>query len=205
MDNTVKVYFDGPSGPIAPGSEVSVSVLVDAGSPLNIFNLAVTFPTDKLKFLGSDNTSSIVDIWKTKPSEGDIGVVEFSGGISSSFIGNNGLIVKLSFQVQNTATPAEVSKLSFGKGEFGIADGQGTRIIAKASDFSILVKENAQVVSEPFIPFQPTQSDILIEEGVKKIEAEQTSANSLTYLLISALIIFVICCVAVYNKTKHKL
>jgi hypothetical protein len=205
MDNVAKVYFSGPSGPVAPGSEISISVLVDTGSPINTFNVSVIFPTDKLKFLGADNTSSIVDIWKTRPSEGDAGAIGFSGGISSSFVGSKGLLVKLSFKVQDTATSSEVGQLSFRKSEFGVADGQGTKVIASSQGFNLSVKQNAQVVSAPFTPFQPTEEDVIIEEGVKKIETENSAPSSLIVLMVLALIIFVICFVAVYNKTKRKL
>jgi len=205
MDNALKVYFSGPSESVAPGSTISVGVLVDSGSPINAFDFAIVFPVDKFEFLGSDNTGSIVDIWQTKPSVDIPGKVVFSGGILEPFSGVKGSLVKLSFKVLDTSSSADLGKISFEKRDLFVADGQGTKVVASPSDINISIKANAEVTSTPFIPFQPTQTDVIIEEGVKKIEAEQTSANSLTYLLVFALIIFVICCVAVYNKTKHKL
>ena len=198
-----KLYFNGPKEFIAPNSEVTVSVLLDSREPVNAFELTVNYEIGKLKFLGSDNTNSIVDIWQTKPSEVN-GGVGFSGGILDDFTGNGGLLVKLAFKVLDTGLTTDTLNISFGKNDLYLADGKGTKAEVSVSGFSLNIKEDAVVVSSPITPFKSTPSDIMIEQELQTFKEEMFWKNSGTFLSYFVLIIFVICVWAVYNKSKRK-
>ena len=205
MDNFVKIYFDGLPGAVAPGSEISVSVLVDATSAINAFDLSVIYPPSKFKFLGSDNTGSIVDIWQTKPIAETPGRIELSGGILDSYAGSKGHVIKFSFQVLDSGGTTDSGKISFIKSDFFLSDGKGTKVSATSSDYNVSVKEDGEVVSTPIIPFQSTPTDVLIENEINNLKAKEASGNWMMFWLVLALVIFVICFVTVYNKTKRKL
>jgi hypothetical protein len=201
----MRIYFDGPGGSVAPGSTLSIGVYVDAKAPINAFDLSMIFPVDQFEFLGSDNTGSIVDIWQTKPSLDTKGNVNFSGGILDPYTGTKGLLAKFSFKVLENQNEVDVNPIDFSKSDFFISDGQGTKIVAEVSPFTISVKQDAEVVSVPFVPFQPTPSDILIEEGVQDIKKEVSQENTLIFSVIFAVLFFVILVWTVYNKRKQKL
>ncbi len=206
MDNQLKIYFDGQSGPITPNSVVSLGLYVDSASPINAFDLSIIFPKDKFEFLGSDNTSSIVDIWQTKPENSVPGSIEMSGGIPQSFTGSKGLLVKLSFKAKYVAGAENGGKISFEQSDFFLADGQGTKVVATATPFNIAIRKDSKIVADAFTPFEPTPSDVIIAEELQSIQTEADAPSSLTMpAIIFLLIIFVICALSVYNKRKRKL
>ncbi len=206
MNDEVKIYFNGPTGAIAPKSTISMDVYVDASSPVNAFDLAVVFPSDKFQFLGSDNTGSMVDIWQTQPTSTASGLISFSGGIPASFEGTKGLLIKLSFKALETSSTESAGGFVFNKSDFFLADGLGTKVVAAAPNFSVSVKKNSEVVAQSFTSFEPTQSDIIIAEELQEMRSADASSNSwLMPVIILLLIVFVICFVAVYNNTKRKL
>ena len=196
-----KVYFSGPNFSIAPESEFLISVLLDAKDPINAFDLEIIYPPDKLKFLGFDNTNSIVDIWQAPPSVLPNGNLKLSGGIIKAFSGNVGLIIKLSFQALN---PSE-SSISFVKSNLYIADGKGTEVKTNPETFSVSVKENGKIIFSPTVPFQNTPTDILIKQELKTFKSDMLWKRIFTPLFIFTGILFVICALAVYNKLKRKL
>lgn len=200
--STVKIYFDGPKESVAPGSQIVIGVFLDTKVPINAFDVGVSYRTDKLQFLGSDNTNSIVNIWKTKPEGGAPGSVEFSGGILKSFTGSGGLLVRLSFRVLATNKATDTFNLSFSKNDIYLADGKGTKAEVSTPSFSLSVKEDAEVISSPIEPFQSTPTDILIEEGLQDFEPGPPVWKLLLAVLVFIVLVF--CLVWVYNKLKRK-
>ncbi len=206
MNNEVKIYYEGPSGSIAPKSTISVSVYIDAESPVNAFDLSAVFPEDKFEFMGSDNTGSIVNIWQTKPESSSSGVIDLSGGIPASFVGTKGLLIKFLFKAKDISNSEEKVNLSFSKSDFFLADGKGTKVLGDSPSYNIAVKKNSEVVAQSFTSFQDTPSDIIIAEELQDIKSEAAAPNTLLMPgIVFFVIIFVICILAVYNRKKHKL
>lgn len=203
VDN--RVYFQGPTSSIAPQSEFLVSVFLDAKDSVNAFDLEISYPPDKLKFLNFDNTDSIVDIWQASPSVPQNGVIRLSGAILEAFNGSNGLIIKLAFK----ASSANKAQLSFTKSNLYLADGSGTEIQAKATSFSVSVVENAPVVNSTIVPFESTPLDVAIEQELKTFEAKmlwkEIFTPPLVFPLIFIVLVVVFSAVLVYNKLKRKL
>lgn len=195
-----QVFIKGPTSALAPGSEFTVSVLVDVENPINAFDLEVTYEKDKLEFLNSDNTDSIVDIWQSPPSILPNGNIGFGGGILKAFHGERGLIIKLSFKALRPGEP----KMTFVKNNLYIADGKGTEISASAVNFSLSVKESGKVVSTPTTPFKPTESDIIIKQELETFKSNLFWERISTPLLYFVGIIFVILVFTVYNKFRRK-
>lgn len=142
MDGS-QVYLAGPTTAFAPLSDFSVSVLLDATQPINALDLEIIYPKDKLKFLSSNNTGSIVDIWQTPPVLLSNGHIRLVGGIFKSFLRENGLITKLSFKALNTGQP----QLSFAQSNVYVADGKGTKLSLNAPAATFFIAENAPLLS----------------------------------------------------------
>ena len=116
---TSKIYFKGPTGDLAPGSEFTVGVLLDTMDPINAFDLEISYPKDKLEFLSFDNTASIVNIWQPAPVLLPNGNLGLTGGIIKAWSDKAGLLIKISFRALNSGSP----KLSFAKNNLYIPGG----------------------------------------------------------------------------------
>lgn len=198
-NNISKIYFVGPSVAIAPESDFVVNVLLDATKPINALDLEIIYPKDKLEFLNSDNTDSIVNIWQTPPTLFSNGNIVLVGAILKSFLGENGLIIKLSFRALSTGDVP----LSFAKSNIYIADGKGTKLEVFSPSFSFSVAENGEIISSPVVPFKSTPSDILIEEGLKTFQSDMLYKKILTWLFLVFILVFIV--LWVYNNGKQKL
>lgn len=195
------IYFLGPKTTVAPSSDFVVSVFLDTFDPINAFDLEIVYDKSKLEFLNSDNTGSVVSIWQTSPAILENGNIGFSGGILKAFSGTEGLLIKLSFKATTVGEP----KISFAKSKIYVADGKGTEIVAPTGGFTLLVKEGSSVISEPIIPFQETEADKIIKEGLDSYDRKVSSGSMFTFLTVFGAIIFVILAFAMYNILKRKL
>ena len=200
-EESFKIYFKGPEGPVAPGSEVVVGVFLESTVPINAFDLEISYPKDKLEFLDSDNTGSIVNIWQNKPNVSSIGKVGFSGGILKAFSGKEGFLVRISFRSLSPGAP----KLSFTKSNLYIANGKGTEVKASSGALSFYIEEGGAIVSSLTTPFQNTPEDIFIGKELENFKSKILGERIFTPLYIFIVIIFVILALAVYNKRKRKL
>ncbi|HEY4502954.1 MAG TPA: cohesin domain-containing protein [Candidatus Paceibacterota bacterium] len=206
-EESSKIYFRGPEGSVAPGSTVALGIFLDSTVPINAFDLEVTYRADKLEFLGSGNIDSIVNIWQNKPSIMIPGKVGFSGGILKAFSGEGGLIINLSFKVLDGGEPLENSKISFSfsKSDLYLADGKGTKVETSKSSFSLNLAESGKIISSPVTPFQTTPENALIEKELENFKSDRVAKKIFIPFIILAVLIFVICIWAVYNKRKRKL
>src|SRR3989344_1395916 len=194
--DVAKIYLKVPSTPIAPKSQFSVTVLLDAGNPVNAFDIEINFPKDKLKFISFNNTNSVVDLWQTKPTILPNGNLGFSGGIIKSFQGVGGLVGIIFFEAVSTGVP----QASFTKSDFYISDGKGTKIVAEAGSGTLAIRDDGKVLSASIIPFQDTSSDILVEEGLQTFKSNKLFKNISILLTI---LVVVIGAFLVYNKYKR--
>ncbi len=198
--NNAKVYFQSAVSVVAPKSEFLVSVYFHTLDPVNAFDLEVVYPQDKLQFLNSDNTNSVVDIWQSSPTILPNGNLRLTGGILKAFNGTGGLIIKMSFRAEKTGKIA----LFLVKNNLYLADGKGTEVKADTEIFSILIEENAKAVFSSTVPFKSTPADILIAQELKTFKSEMFWKKISIPLLILAAFLLVICLLAVYNKLRRK-
>jgi hypothetical protein len=138
MATSSKVYFKLPSSSITPKSEFIVDVLLDTDTSINAVDLQIFYSSDKLKFLGFNNTGSIVDIWQGGPTLLRSGHIELTGGVLKSFSGIGGKIISMSFRANDIG---EV-KLFFERNNLYLANGQGTKILADISSLAMTIVEN---------------------------------------------------------------
>ncbi|MEK7630081.1 MAG: cohesin domain-containing protein [Patescibacteria group bacterium] len=137
------IYFKTDVSNLAPSSEFELSIFLNSKEEVNVFNLEINYPPDTLKFLGGNNSGSIVDVWQKPPTVLLDGEVSLIGGTLKPFHGENGLIVKLKFQTLKTG---EVF-FTLTNGKIYLANGLGTVIKAPESFYSINVTSEAPVVT----------------------------------------------------------
>ncbi len=117
------LYFSSPTGDIAPGSEFPVRVLIDSDEPLNAYSVSFSYPVDELQVVGFNKSRSIIDVWQGQPTAKG-GRVEFRGGSLSSFRGEGGELLTVSFK----ALKEGMAELNFTNPAFYLADGKGTKV-----------------------------------------------------------------------------
>ena len=195
-DTSSSVYFSGPDVAIAPDSEFIVNLSLDTKNPINAFDFEISYPKNKINFLGSDNSDSIVDIWHTTPSVLADGNVGFSGGLLKSFTGTKGNVVNLSFKVLSSGK----LNLALKKSDLHLADGKATKAVVHASPFTISVTENGENLSSHLASFQNTSFDLLIREQLEHFKSVIFVKRAITLSFI--LIILVFSLFWVYNKRR---
>ena len=151
------IYFVEPNIAVAPGSDFSIDVLLDATEPINAIDLEIIYPKDKLKFLNFDNTHSIVNIWQESPALFSDGNIHLVGGIFKSFTGEKGLVIKLVFRALEIGQP----ELSFVKNNIYLADGKGTKLLVDTLISNISITKNATVTILPSLDIEKTPDDSL--------------------------------------------
>jgi|GEM_PF-6397700 len=201
--STAKIYLEGPKDSIAPSSTVSLNLYLNTDTPVNAFDILISYPKEKATFLGLDNEDSIVDIWQKKGDSAQ-GKIDLSGGILQSYSGNRGLVGKISFKVsqnvRENVRPEDI-KIAFEKSEVYLADGAGTRVIATSPTFNLKVESGAQILSTPPPTFEPTPSDLAIAEGVQDYKSDiRTEQLVLPALGLLVLLILVFYLIKRYNK-----
>ncbi len=172
--NDDMIYFSGPASALAPESNFTVSVLVDANKPINAIDFLISYPPDKLKFLNFDNTYSIVDLWQTKFETAVEGEIVLIGGMMQPFNGQNGLIIKLNFQALSVGQP----KLAFEKSNVYISDGKGTKLSVDSPAFNISISQNAPKISavssskslNPANMVDSSPPEIFLEETISPVD-----------------------------------
>jgi hypothetical protein len=140
--NDGTIYFAGPTTALSPESVFTVSVLLDVDNPVNAVDFEISYLPEELKFLSSDDTRSIVDLWQTKPTKGASGSIVLIGGISKPFEGKGGSIINLTFEALGIGQ----SKLTFKKDSVYAADGKGTELAVNALIYNVSVIADAPKV-----------------------------------------------------------
>ncbi len=128
------VYFEGPSE-AALDSSVTISVFLNATEPVNAIDLQIAYPKTVLKFISFDNARSIVDIWQGTPAQSEAGKVNLTGGIFKPFVGQKGLIGKITFRIMGEGSP----KIYLFKDNVYIADGKGTKLPIDSLSFAFSI------------------------------------------------------------------
>jgi hypothetical protein len=131
-----RVYLEKTPDALEGG--ISVKVLVDSNEPLNAYSLELRYDSNLLSLEDIDVTRSLVDIWKAKGEDGDVGIVRFEGADFSSFSGSKGEIAELRFVSRGKGNAA----FYFSEASVYLADGNGTKIIPKGELLSLFVGDS---------------------------------------------------------------
>jgi len=179
------VFLKANSSVLAPGSEFEVKIFISSPSPVNALDFELVYDTSALRFSGSSDAGSLIDVWQTKPEETLSGVVSLRGGMVEPFKGDNGLIAILHFRANREG----VTEISARKTLIFAADGNGTEVLAVSSPLKIQIQASApkETIEEPkditppelktIITKAPSGEYLLIfsardkESGVSKTEA----------------------------------
>ena len=154
-------------------STVIIDVVLDTVTPVNAFDIQLTYPADILSPVSFDASTSIVDLWQTKDLAAGNGMVSLVGGMASPFSGTHGDIMKVKFKV----LAAGSATLGFGTTSVYYADGSGTAATAILSGTTIgkpveppavvVVPVTTPAPVTPPAPVAPTKTPVVAPSPVE--------------------------------------
>jgi len=116
------------NGSYAAGSTFTLNVVVDSGGGLGV-NAAsgqINFDPTVLSAQSVSKDNSIFNLWVADPTFSNTnGTVSFSGGGTTAYTGNSGVVMSVTFKVLK----AGAANLSFSGASVLAADGQGTDVL----------------------------------------------------------------------------
>src|SRR3989344_4042181 len=62
-----RIYFETAVKQVAPGSEFTVKILLDAPQPINAIDIDIDYSQDTLELISLNNSKSIIDFWQGGP------------------------------------------------------------------------------------------------------------------------------------------
>ena len=127
-----KVYFEK-----VEGNNLSVDVKLDASLAVNALHLEVNYPKDKLKFVGSSNAGSIIDLWQGKPKTLSSSNILITGALLKSWNGEGGQVIRLNFLPENLGEATVSTSLA----DIYLADGKGTKVEGEKSSLTLNILE----------------------------------------------------------------
>lgn len=140
-----RTYLKANTNEVAPNSEFTVKVLIDAPQPINALEMEINYSPKVLQFVSSNNSNSIIDFWHGDPGFQPPGIIHLEGGSIDSFSGTSGEVITLKFRAKSGGS----ANLSFGRADLYQADGKGTLARADASQsLKISIVEGAATPSE---------------------------------------------------------
>lgn len=126
------------------GETISVKVMVESNTPVNVFGGEVRFDPEILTVDSIDYNTSIADLWAVKPwYENGAGTINFVGGTTKpgGFTGKDSLIT-VNFQTLKTGE----TKLGIKGAKIMQHDGLGTEAnLAEPIDAVYLIKEDNEI------------------------------------------------------------
>lgn len=126
IEKTITVRIEPPHGTVVTGDTFTITVIVDASTPVNVFKGLIRFDDKKLAVKSIDYNTSIADLWAEEPwySNGE-GTINFIGGTTKTggFTGEGSLVV-ITF---NTKAPGEAA-IHMEEMQILAHDGLGTNI-----------------------------------------------------------------------------
>ena len=128
--------------PVRAGFEFEVSILTSQNKAINAFDFEISYPKDKVRFLGFNKANSMVDVWQNLYSNSS-GKIFLSGGFLKPIAGEGKLIARLRFKALDFGD----INIFFEKSELYKADGTGTLIRADSLPLSLLATEGGTVAA----------------------------------------------------------
>ena len=173
----------GPSsGSFTVGSTFDVSIFLDTEKEyVNVIDILLQFPPDKLQLVSPATGPSIIEIWTSQPRfNNQTGTIELMGGIPRGVSVSDGLITKLTFRVKSTG-PAVVK--FFGDSRVLLNDGLGTDALQRVQNavYQLILPPPAGpiVVSET----HPDQAKWYSNSTVVLTWASEEDVDSYSYIL----------------------
>ena len=143
--NNPRIYFETAVKQVAPSSEFTVKILLDAPQPINAIDVDIDYSQDTLELISLNNSKSIIDFWQGGPQNLSAEkTVNLRGGSIDPFTGSGGKIITLNFRAKKEGR----ANLSFAKSNLYYADGKGTRADNEpAASLNISIIEGVKIES----------------------------------------------------------
>jgi hypothetical protein len=126
---------------VTHGQESTLSLRLEAETPINVVGGVVTYPTDILKVTEITTDESLINLWARKPSySNELGIINFGGGIveKGGFIGGGNV-----FTVHFEALAVGVADIQLEGAVMLAQDGAGTNVLSDERNERIYVREPA--------------------------------------------------------------
>src|SRR3972149_2604137 len=93
-------------GTFSVGSTYSVSILLNTeGESINVIDIGLRFPSDKIQLISPSTGQSIVEVWTSPPRfNNQKGEIKLQGGIPGGINVSRGLVTTLTFRVKQVGT-----------------------------------------------------------------------------------------------------
>lgn len=114
---------------VTVGEEVTVSVRLEAATPINVVGGVVTYPTDLLEVNHISIEDSLMNLWARKPSfSNELGLINFGGGIveEGGYIGGGNV-----FTVTFTVLEQGAAHIDLEGAVILAQDGAGTNVLSE--------------------------------------------------------------------------
>ena len=127
--SAARLLLSPTSSTFTVGSTFEVSVFLDSeGDSVNVVNVELLFPSDKLQLVSPTTGQSVISVWTAQPVFNNRdGIVQLTGGIPGGINVSRGLITKLTFRVKQTGDPVLVRFSD--KSSVLANDGKGTAVL----------------------------------------------------------------------------
>lgn len=136
------IYFVAAAPSAAPGSEVSIGVMLDAPVPVNAVSVELAYASEALSFVRINTSNSFIDVWRGIPEVHRDGIVRLEGGATEPFQGHAGEIARLTFAVRGEESA--MAQWSFRSARAVAADGYGTELALDHAPLSLPVTREAR-------------------------------------------------------------
>jgi hypothetical protein len=130
------------SGTYKVGKSFKVSVMLNSGggAGVNAAEGVVKFDPNFISVTNTSYTSSIFELWTTKPAYSNTrGDITFAGGSPSAYKGSGGTIFTITFNALKSGT----ANVTFSSGLALAADGQGTNILSGFGSGKYILEEES--------------------------------------------------------------
>ncbi len=125
--------FESPTGTIAAGMVFPIQVLVNAGQPLNAYDVTVAYQ-GPIGIQTVSDANSIIAVWQNQPSAQD-GTIALRGGSFSAFNGSEGELATIYVRAESSGT----ATFSFINSTVYAADGQGTAVVPETVPMTVSI------------------------------------------------------------------
>ena len=118
--------LETPTDTLTVGDTYTLELRVQADVPVNTYSTTLSFPNDRLRVVGTDDTNSVVDLWVEEPQvSNEAGVITLAGGslLPDGFTGEDTLLT-----ITVEAVAAGTAEITFADGALFAHDGAGTAV-----------------------------------------------------------------------------
>jgi len=157
------LYLSPESGIYAVGNTFTIKVFADSGDEeINAAEAELTFNPDELFVENISTEESILNLWTAPPSfSNETGIIEFAGGTQESFIGNDGLLLSITFRALKSIT----SNAFLAAGAILAADGKGSNIITSMKSGVYTLEPRKIIAQAEYIAREDTPLEPIISSS----------------------------------------